>query len=621
MTQPSKTSTQLFPGLQKVLQQFWPQVYKEKKLISVSVACLTIEVLTRILSPWPLKLIFDYVLLPNAHSAELDIPFLRSASPTLLVVILALSIVGVAGLSAMSAYISLVSLSIAASRIITEIRSQLYRHLQRLSLAFHYQTKSGDLLTRITSDIDRLRDVTVNHALPLIINVFTLASMVGVMFWMDWELALIALAVMPVFMMSTLRITKQIRKVAQRQRRRESAMAATAAESMGAIKVVQALSLEHLLAQMFIHDNRKSLEESARTQQFSAGLKRMAEILVAIATALVLWRGVYLVQQGTATPGDLLVFITYLKTAFKPTRELAKQMAKISKGIVSAERIIDLLNVEPEVQDAKGAIAALPFQGAISFRNVSFAYHDDQTTLQNLSFDVQPHQRIALVGPSGSGKSTLVSLLLRLYDPHSGQILIDGQDLRCYQLDSLRNQISIVLQDSILFGTTIRDNIAYGALGATDAEVRRAAKLANAHEFIMALPDGYHTLMGERGATLSGGQRQRIAIARAAIRKAPIVILDEPTVGLDNKSEQAVNQALKRLTRDSTTLLITHDLSVSKDFDQILYIEAGQVLEQGTHKELMQRGQHYAALYQLQFAVNTDNFSQQQALTPKPLPA
>lgn len=617
MTQPSKMSTQLLPGLQKVLQQFWPQVYKEKKLISVSVACLTIEVLTRLLSPWPLKLIFDYVLLPNAHSAELDIPLLREASPTLLVVILALSIVGVAGLSAMSAYISLVSLSIAASRIITEIRSQLYRHLQRLSLAFHYQTKSGDLLTRITSDIDRLRDVTVNHALPLIINVFTLASMVGVMFWMDWELALIALAVMPVFMMSTLRITKQIRKVAQRQRRRESAMAATAAESMGAIKVVQALSLEHLLEQMFIHDNRKSLEESARTQQFSAGLKRMAEILVAIATALVLWRGVYLVQQGTATPGDLLVFITYLKTAFKPTRELAKQMAKISRGIVSAERIIDLLNVEPEVQDAKDAIAAPPFRGAISFRNVSFAYDDDQTTLQNLSFDVQPHQRIALVGPSGSGKSTLVSLLLRLYDPHSGQILIDGRDLRCYQLESLRNQISIVLQDSILFGTTIRDNIAYGALGATDAEVRRAAKLANAHEFIMALPNGYHTLMGERGATLSGGQRQRIAIARAAIRKAPIVILDEPTVGLDNKSQQAINQALKRLTRDSTTLLITHDLSASKDFDQILYIEAGQVLEQGTHEELMQRGQHYAALFQLQSAVNTD----QPTSTPKTLSA
>ena len=597
-------STQIFPGLGKVIRQFWPQVCQEKALLSISIVGLVIEVLARLLSPWPLKLIFDYVLLPDTHSG--DIPFLRDANPSILMLILTLAIIGVAGLSAMSAYISLVSLSVAASRIVSDIRSQLYCHLQRLSLAFHYQAKSGDLLTRITSDIDRLRDVIINHALPLLINIFTLICMVGVMFWMDWELALIALAVLPIFMFSTVSITQRIRKISQRQRRRESAMAATAAESIGAIKVVQALSLERVLEQIFVHDNRKSLEESARTQQFSAGLKRTAEILVAVATALVLWRGVYLVQQGKASPGDLLVFITYLKAAFKPTRELAKQMAKISRGIVSAERIMDLLNIEPEVRNTKGAIAAPPFQGAIRFEDVSFAYQDNQTTLQNLSFEVKPGQRVALVGPSGSGKSTLVSLLLRLYEPHSGRILVDGQDLRRYQLDSLRNQISIVLQDSILFGTSIRDNIAYGSLGATDAEVRRAAKLANAHEFIMDLPDGYNTLMSERGATLSGGQRQRVAIARAAIRKAPIVILDEPTVGLDNKSEQAVNQALKRLTRDSTTLLITHDLSVSKDFDQILYIEDGQVFEQGTYDELMQQGQHYAALYQLQSAVNTE---------------
>ncbi|KAI9132016.1 ABC transporter ATP-binding protein [Acaryochloris sp. CCMEE 5410] len=611
MTQP----IQIFPGLGKVIHQFWPQIRQEKALLSVAIIGLVIEVLARLLSPWPLKLIFDYVLLPDANST--DLPVLGEVNPSVLILILALSIVGVAGLSAMSAYISLVSLSVAASRMISDIRSQLYRHLQRLSLAFHYQAKSGDLLTRITSDMDRLRDVIINHALPLLINIFTLFCMVGVMFWMDWELALIALAVLPVFMFSTVSITQRIRKISQRQRRRESAMAATAAESIGAIKVVQALSLERVLEQLFVHDNRKSLEESARTQQFSAGLKRTAEILVAIATALVLWRGVYLVQQGKASPGDLLVFITYLKTAFKPTRELAKQMAKISRGIVSAERIIDLLNVEPEVRNAKDAIAASPFQGSIQFEDVSFAYQDNQDTLQNLSFEVKPGQRVALVGPSGSGKSTLVSLLLRLYDPHSGRILIDGQDLRRYQLDSLRNQISIVLQDSILFGTSIRDNIAYGSLGATDAEVRRAAKLANAHEFIMDLPNGYKTLMSERGATLSGGQRQRVAIARAAIRKAPIVILDEPTVGLDNKSEQAVNQALKRLTQGSTTLLITHDLSVSKDFDKILYVEAGQVLEQGTHQELMHQGQHYAALFQLQSAI----YPEQPTLSPKTLSA
>jgi ATP-binding cassette, subfamily B, bacterial len=594
--------------IRSILMQFWPQICKEKALIVVSIVGLVVEVFASLLGPWPLKLIFDYVLLPDAHNARLDLPFLREASPTVLVLLLSVSIVGTAALSAVSAYISIVSMSVAASRIITEIRSQLYAHLQRLSLAFHYNAKSGDLLTRITSDIDQLRDVTVNHILPLMVNLLTLVSMVTVMFWMDWELALIALAVFPLFLLSTLKITQRIRQVAQRQRRRESAMAATAAESMGAIKVVQALSLEKLLEQLFTQDNRKSLEECARTQQFSAGLKRTAEILVAIATALVLWRGVYLVQRGAATPGDLLVFVTYLKSAFKPTRELAKQMAKITKGIVSAERIIDLLNVEPAVQDAQGAIAAPSFRGRIRFRNVSFAYQRDQPILKNLNFEVQPGQRIALVGPSGGGKSTLVSLLLRLYDPQSGQIMIDDRDLRSYQLDSLRNQISIVLQDSILFGTSIRDNIAYGCLGATDAEVQQAAQLANAHDFIMALPDGYDTLMSERGVTLSGGQRQRVAIARAAIRKAPIVILDEPTVGLDNKSEQAVNEALNRLTQNSTTILITHDLTASQDFDQIFYIESGQVLEQGTHQELMHQGQHYAALYQLQSAIDTHHY-------------
>ena len=600
--------------LQYVLKQFWPQICKEQTLLWAAGIGLLVEVLARILAPWPLKLIFDYVLLPGAHNSELDIPFLREASPAVLILLLTLSIIGTAGLSAASAYLSLVSLSIAASRIMCDIRSQLYAHLQRLSLAFHYRTKSGDLLTRITSDIDRLQDVIVNHSLPLMINLFTLVFMVGVMVWMDWELALISLAVFPVFMLSTLSMSHRIRQVAKRQRRRESALAATAAESIGAIKVVQALSLEAMLTQIFTQDNRKSLEESARTQQFSAGLKRTAEILVAIATALVLWRGVHLVQAGSATPGDLLVFITYLKTAFKPTRELAKQMAKISQGVVSAERIIDLLNVVPEVQDAKGAIVAPQFQGAIQFRNVSFAYQADRPILQDLNFEIQPGQRIALVGPSGSGKSTLVSLLLRLFDPQTGQILIDGCDLRDYQLQSLRNQISIVLQDSILFGTSIRDNIAYGSLGATHDQVQRAAELANAHDFIMALPEGYDALMSERGTTLSGGQRQRIAIARAAVRQAPIVILDEPTVGLDNKSEQVVNEALGRLTRASTTILITHDLSVSRDCDQIFYLEAGRILEQGTHDQLMAQGQRYAALYHLQTAVSSDRFLPQPPL-------
>ena len=598
-----KNLQQAVPSMQRIVRRFWPQIRKQSSLLTLAGIGLVAEVFARLLAPWPLKLIFDYILLPDTRNPENDWTFLQNIHSDVLLVILAIAIVATAALRAMSAYFSLVGLSLAASRIITEVRAKLYAHLQRLSLSFHYQAKSGDLVTRITSDIDRLRDVTVTATLPLLINTFTLFSMVGVMFWLDWELALISLAVLPLFILSSLKLTKRIQKVARQQRKRESAMAATAAEAIGAIKVVQALSLESRLESIFASDNRQSLEDSARTQQLSAGLQRTVEILVAIATSLVLWRGVVLVQQGAASPGDLLVFITYLKTAFKPTRQLAKQMAQISKATASGERIVDLLDVVPDVRDTRRAIKAPAFRGDVRFRDVSFAYESNKVILDTVNFQAKAGQRVALVGPSGGGKSTLVSLLLRLYDPLAGQVCIDGRDIRDYKLDSLRGQISIVLQDSVLFGATIRDNIAYGTIDATDDEIEKAARLANAHDFIMDLPEGYDTLMSERGATLSGGQRQRIAIARAAVRKAPIVILDEPTVGLDNKSEKAVNDALARLTRNCTTFLITHDLRVSKNYDQILYIAKGQILERGTHAELMSLGQQYAALYQMQAAV------------------
>lgn len=609
---------QAIPGLQRIVRRFWPQISKQKGLLALAGLALVVKVLSRLIAPWPLKIIFDFVLIPDAHNAELDWPLLSAMSTNTLLWVLSFAIIAAALLRATASYISLVGLSVAASRIITDIRAELYSHLQRLSLSFHYQAKSGDLVTRITSDIDTLRSATVDATLPLIVDTLTLVSMVGVMFWIDWELALISLLVFPLFILSSFKLTKRIKKVSRQQRRSESAMAATVAESIGAIKVVQALSLECRLEKIFASDNRQSLEDSAYTQQLTAGLQRTAEVLVAIATALVLWRGAIIVQQGNATPGDLLVFITYLKTAFKPTRDLAKEAAKISKATASGERIIDLFDVVPKIQERPGAIAARPFKGNISYQNVSFGYDtylsnslsdrklnssSSTTVLEDICFEASAGERIALVGPSGGGKSTLVSLLLRLYDPLSGRVCIDGEDIRDYQIESLRQQISIVLQESMLFGTTVKENIAYGTTGATDRDIEQAAKLANAHDFIMKLPQGYDTLMSERGSTLSGGQRQRIAIARAAIRKARIVILDEPTVGLDNKSEKAVSEALARLAQGCTTFLITHDLRAAINCDRIFYIENGRIVEQGTHRELLRRGKQYAALYQLQAAV------------------
>ena len=600
-----KNIKQGISGLSRIFKHFLLQIRPQSSLILLSFAALIAETVFRLLEPWPLKFIFDEIIYKGFQVESLKVPFLDNLSSLGLLSVLAVDLVAIAFLRGTMAYISTAGMAVAATRVMSEIRSDLYSHLQSLSLSFHNRAKTGDLITRVTYDIERLREVTVVAALPLLINTLTMMGMLGVMMWLNLQLALIAITIFPLFLITTTVMSRKIHKVAKKQRQREGVMAATAAEAIGAIKVVQALSLQSRLEKTFARQNNKSLKESAETQKLRAGQERTVEILVAVATSIVLWRGVQLVIEGTVTPGDLLVFITYLKVAFKPMRQLAKYTGQIAKAIASGERIVDLLEIVPEVRDLKGCYPAPAFRGIVEFCNVSFAYEESNiNTLNNISLKALPGQKVALVGASGGGKSTLVGLLLRLYDPREGQVLIDGHDIREYTLDSLRKQISIVLQDSILFATTIRENIAYGGVNVSDKEIERAARLANAHEFIMDLPEGYNTIVGERGATLSGGQRQRIAIARAAIRQAPIVILDEPTVGLDNYSERIVTEALDRLTHISTTFLITHDLRTAQNADHIFYLEGGNIIEGGTHEQLIQLGKRYATLYRLQQTVS-----------------
>ncbi len=588
------------PGLWRILRRFWPHIRKELLLIAGSLLAMLAQIGLRLLEPWPLKFLFDQFFDAGSGPGVVNVGVLERLGPTGVLTLLALSVVVITGLRSAASYLNTVGLAVAGNRILAAVRSDVYHHLLRLSLSFHTQARNGDLITRITGDIGRLQEVAVTAVLPLVVNSLTLIGMLALMFWMNWQLALVAVLTFPLVSISLVRLTGRIREVAREQRRRESAIAATAAESLSAIKVVQTFSLEDTLEHAFSRQNKKSLKEGVQGKRLAARLERSVDVLIALSTALVLWYGAWLVLRDALTPGDLIVYMSYLKGAFRPMRDLAKYTGRIAKATAAGERVLNVLDTSPEIRDRPDAVPAPAFRGAVRFENVSFAYDPERPVLQNVSFEVAAGQRVALVGPSGSGKSTLVSLLLRLYDPAGGHILIDGYDIRAFSLASLRAQVSVVLQESVLFAVSVRENIAYGSPGVTREEVEAAARLANAHDFIQALPQGYETVLGERGATLSGGQRQRVAIARAAVRQAPIVILDEPTTGLDGENVWEVTEALERLTEGRTTFLIAHDLLAARHADLILYLEGGRLVEHGTHAELMRLRGRYAAMYTLQ---------------------
>ncbi|MCC6166854.1 MAG: ATP-binding cassette domain-containing protein [Caldilineaceae bacterium] len=589
------------PGLGRILHRLRGPIRQEWRLLTAALLSMLASIGLRLLEPWPLKFVFDYL---SAGTAQ-GLPGWMAAQPTALsgnmLLILAgaaLLIVGMARAGA--GYLNTVTLALAGNRVLMRVRGDLFRHLLRLPLSFHEQRRTGDLLNHLTGDIGRLQEVAVTAVLPLVVNVLTLMSMVGIMFWMNWRLALLALLAMPLSLLTMRRFAGRIRTAARKQRKREGALAADAGEALNAIRVVQTYSLESVLEMSFTAHDRKNLKEGVRATRLAAGMERTVDVLIAAGTGGVLWYGATLVQNGVLSVGDLVVFLNYLKAAFRPMNDLAKYTGRIAKAAASGERVLSLLDTPLTIADRPGAPAAPAFQGGVRFENVVFSYLPGHPILQDADFVVHPGQRVALVGPSGEGKSTIAGLLLRLYEPQAGRITIDGQDIRSFTLESLRRQVGVVMQESLLFGVSIRENIAYGAAGASNAEVEAAAKLANAHDFILALPQGYDTVLGERGATLSGGQRQRIAIARAAVRQAPLLIYDEPTTSLDNENEQAVVSALLQIATGRTTFWITHDLTLAEDADLILYIQDGRVQEQGAHAELMARDGRYAALYRIQ---------------------
>jgi ATP-binding cassette subfamily B protein len=572
------------------------------RTLSLAMVAVLGETFTDLLEPWPLKLVFDHVLgskkMPQwlgglvAPLGQDKIAILEFA---------ALAVIAIAAVGSISTYFEKYLTTSVGQWVMHDLRRTLYHHIQRLSLTYHDHKKTGDLISTVTSDIDAIQDFISSVLLGMIVNTLTLVGMLAVMFYLNWRFTLIALSVAPVLFVVVYSFTRRIKQASRDVRKKEGEVVSVVAEVLSSIRVVKAFSREDYEQERFERQSLESVETALRARSLKAKLAPIVEVLVAVGTSLVLWYGVHLVLRGEMTTGSLLVFIMYLGKMYKPMRELSKMTDTLSKTVVGYERIQEVLETERDVRNMRGARRAPNFKGAISFSHVNFNYAKDDRILEDVDFKIEPGQIAAFVGPTGAGKTTIASLVARFYDPVSGQVMIDGEDIRHYKLKSLRRQISFVLQETLLFHAPVWQNIAYGRPEASREEIIRAAKLASADEFIVRMPEGYDTMVGERGVTLSGGQRQRIAIARAIIREAPILILDEPSSGLDAASEEVVFEALAKLMEGKTAIVIAHRLATVRRADVIFVLDRGKIVERGTHDELLARGGLYSELYEIQF--------------------
>jgi ATP-binding cassette, subfamily B, bacterial len=569
------------------------------------------ESVTDLLDPWPLKIVFDYVFGSKRMSGWLVgvVGWIGTDKFSILnFAILAVLLIAIFG--ALSSYFEKYLTTSVGQWVMHDLRRVLYSHIQRLSLSFHDQKRTGDLISRVTSDIDAVQSLISTVLLGMLVNVLTLFGMIIVMFYLNWQFTLIALTVAPGLFLVVYYYTRRIKKASRAVRRKEGQVVNVLEEMLSSIRVVKAFAREDFEQERFERESLKSVEASLAARNVKAKLAPIVEIIVACGTCLALWYGARLVLTGTLTPGEMLVFLLYLGKMYKPMRELSKMTDTISKAQIGWERIREVLENEMQIRDLPRAKRAPRFKGKIEFDHVDFSYDAQQPVIKDLSFTIKPGQLAALVGPTGAGKTTIVSLLPRFYDLTAGQIRIDGTDIRQFKSKSLRQRLSFVLQETLLFRATVADNIAYGKPEATRSEIVHAAKLANADEFIEKMPDGYDTMIGERGVTLSGGQRQRITIARAIIRDAPILILDEPSAGLDAESEKLVFDALGNLMEGRTSIVIAHRLATVRRADVIFVIEHCRLVEQGTHEELLESGGLYAKLYELQFKGDEENLEE-----------
>jgi ATP-binding cassette subfamily B protein len=582
-----------FRRVLKYLRPYW-------KLAAVSVALILVATLVGLLAPWALKILVDNVLqgqpLPDGFDVVLG-PFTDDRMTFLIAVVVGGLLVALLGdaIVIMQNYVD-TKLQLGMG---LDVRSELFQHAQRLSLSFHDQRKTSKLMYAINGQADAAAQLVMTVP-QLAQNVFTLVGMFWVTYTIDSTIALISLTVVPFLYMAVGYYVKNIESRLMEVKRMEAQSLSIVHEAMAMLRVIVAFCREQYEHARYRRQGLESVDARVKLTVRQTVFSLVVNMTTAVGTALVLGFGAFAVMEGRLTVGELLVIVSYVAAVYKPLEQISTTIGSLQNQFVSLRIAFNLLDTDPEISNSPGAVAIDRVRGDIRYERVGFSYNRRKDTLKGIDFEARAGEVVALVGPTGAGKTTLISLLPRLYDPTEGSILLDGRDIREYTLESLRGQISIVLQEPLLFSGSIYENIRYGRLEATHDEILEAARNANAHDFIERLPKGYDTTVGERGVQLSGGERQRIAVARAFLKDSPILILDEPTSAIDSKTESVILDALDRLMVGRTTFMVAHRLSTIRNADMILVLNGGELVEQGTHDALLERDGLYRQLYDMQ---------------------
>ncbi|AKQ47622.1 ABC transporter [Rufibacter radiotolerans] len=570
--------------------------------ILIIIAAMLGETIMSLATPWPLKIIIDNVI--NDHDLPRWLAWIRAFSigetKFELALLAALVIVFVTVLGELASFANNYYTESVAQYVANDLRRHMYHHLLRLSLSYYDRNQVGKLLSTITSDVSTIQDFASQTLLNILIDALTIIGMLIIMFSLNWDFTLMAVGVSPFLLLFIVRFKKAVKKATHEVRRDQAEMVSVLQQGLESIRNINAFGRQDLEEHRLEKVSYETIEAALKARKVKSMISPVVSIVISLCTAFVLYRGAELVLKGLMTLGALTVFLSYLNKFFNPVKNLAKMTTNIAQALVALERIQQILGTDTFIYQKPNARTPGKFKGDIKLENLSFAYLPGNLVLHNLNLEIKAGQHVGICGPTGSGKSTIASLIPRFYDPTAGRVLMDGVDIKEFKLDGLRMQISFVLQETVLFFGTIQENIAYGRPEATQEEILEAAQKANAHEFIIRLPQGYNTEVGERGMTLSGGERQRVGIARAIVRNSPILILDEPTASLDPEAEKSVLDALEKLMEGRTVITITHRLHTIRAADNIFVIKDGSVVEEGTSNELLQKGGLFAELYTLQ---------------------